>query len=468
MIERPNACTGGSSILTRNIASRLLRFAKGLRHHIALAVLGFRLAGADPALAEDADAAEQQHLYDLMAEHPTDYRLALEFVGIATKRGDYEAAIGALERLLYYNPDLPLLKYELGALYYRLGVYDVATRYLTQALASPELDAAAKARAEAYLADAVRQRQQSRLSGFLQTGLRYQSNASLEPASGTVRVNGQDFGLAPASGGKSDVNWFALVSLGHDYDLQNEDDDVLETRFVGYLTRQFHSQNLDSALVEASFGPRLPLAPQLLPGTTVKPYIVGGNAWVRDAQYLSSLGTGLALGIPSPWGAMLEPSFEWRRERFTTGDPAFSEFDSGDWFTTALSSTLALSERAAIDIRSYYRRGEAALRFQSFDQWGAEASLSFQFAPPFAAIPRSWGLSPFARVVRTSFDAPNPSIDAATAHTDTEWIAGLFLDAPLTAIFGAAASIQYDHAFSTLPNFRQNNLSITFGPTARF
>ncbi len=435
---------------------------------ILICALAFWLAGIGLSQAQDA-AAEQQRLYNLMALEPTNYQVTFAFVEVATARGDYEAAIGALERILYYNPDLPAVRYELGSLYYRLGVYEMANRYFREALASPDLDPATKARIEAYLPNADKQMQQSRLSGFIQTGLRYQSNANLEPVSGTVRIEGRDFELPPTKGGKSDVNWFGLASLSHDYDLQDQrGDTTLETRFTGYLTQQFRLHDLDVGLLDASVGPRLALAPELLPGATLKPYLLGGNSWVDGVQYLSSVGAGLSLDLPAPGDATFEPTFEWRRVIFATSAPALSEYGTGDWLTVGLASSFAISEQAAIEARTYYRRGEAGQNFQAFNQWGVEGALAFQFAPPSASIPQSWTISPFARLIATSFDAPNPFIDRHAAHADTEWIAGLAFDTPMTGTFGLSTAIQYDCTHSTLANYRLNNLSIISGPTIRF
>lgn len=431
--------------------------------------LGFLLAPIDASLAQDA-AAEQQRLYEQMVRQPTNYEVTSAYVKVATERGDYEAAIAALERLLYYNADLPQVKYELGVLYYRLGAYEMARRYFREALANPKLDAATRALIETNLSYADKQLQQSRLSVFAQTGLRYQTNASYAPSSGIVLFEGQDYGLLPSQGVKSDGNAFGLFGVSHDYDLQNERGDVLETRFIGYVSEQFQLRDLDVALFDVSFGPRMALAPDSLPGVTIKPYVAGGDSWVGGVPYLASVGAGLSFGIPVGAQLTFEPNFEWRHMDFNlnTSNPLLSEFNSGDWFSSGVSSSYSFSDQFRIDARAYYRRGEASESFQSFNQWVGEAALPYQFAPPFASIPRSWMVSPFARIVRTAFDAPNPFIDPTVTHADTEWVAGLILDTPISQNFGVSTTVEFDYADSTLANYRQQNFSILSGPTARF
>ena len=165
--------------------------------------------------------SEQERLFQQMLRNPKDVEVTFAYVKAATARGDYEAAIGALERILFYQPGLTRVKYELGSLYFRLGSYEMARRYFREALASPDIDLVTRDRIETSLPDTEKQLQQSRLSGFLATGLRYQTNASYAPTGGIVRLGGQDLALLPAATRKSDTNWFGLAGVSHDYDRWN-------------------------------------------------------------------------------------------------------------------------------------------------------------------------------------------------------------------------------------------------------
>ena len=221
-----------------------------------------------------------------MLHQPTNYEVTFAYVKVATDRGDYEAAIAALERLLYYNPNLAHVKYELGTLYFKLRSFDMAKRYFKEALVTPGLDPVTRSRIEGYLPDTERQTQQSRFAGFAQTGVRYQSNANFAPSNGLVNVGGQQLGLPTTNTKRSDSNWFGLVGLSHDYDLNDAAGSTFETRFTGYLTQQFALHDLDVGLVDGSFGWRIPIMSNLFPGASVKPYVTGGNIWVGGSQYL--------------------------------------------------------------------------------------------------------------------------------------------------------------------------------------
>lgn len=417
--------------------------------------------------ARAQDASAQDQLFQQMVRNPGNHEITFAYVKVATERGDYEAAIGALERLLFYNPKLTRVKYELGALYFRLGSYEMARRYFKEALASPDIDPITKERVETYLPDTEKQLQPSRFSGFAQTGIRSQSNASFAPGGGVLRLGGQDLALLPTARQKSDINWFGLVGLSHDYDLQNQRGDVLETRAVGYLTEQSRLKDLNVGFVDLSFGPRLALAPELLPGATIKPYVVGGNTWIGGSSYFSTAGAGVGVKIPVNDRFTFGPDFEWRRADFRNLDPV-AGFGSSDWYTTSLNASWNIAQQIKLDARGLYRRGESTLVFQSFDQWAIEAALTLEFAPPFVWMSRNWSIAPFVRWIDTRFDAPNPFIDPLVARSDNQWSVGALFNAPVTKNFGVSAAVQYDKTNSSLPNYRLENFSVMFGPTARF
>jgi hypothetical protein len=353
----------------------------------------------------------------------------------------------------------------------------MARRYFKDALVTPGLDPVTQSRIEGYLPDTERQTQQSRFAGFAQTGVRYQSNANFAPSNGLVNVGGQQLGLPSINTKRSDGNWFGMVGLSHDYDLNDTAGSSFETRFTGYLTQQFALHDLDVGLVDGSFGWRVPIMSNLFPGASVKSYVAGGNIWVGGSQYLSSGGAGIVFTLPVNARLTFEPGFEWRHVNVSintpTVNPAVSasqlnEFSTGNWYTGGMSVKYAIFETVRLDARGYYRRGESAADFQNFDQWVGEAALSFMVPPPLQWMPRHWIVSPFGRYTETDFDAPNPFLDPTTRRVDKTWTAGVILDTPITNWFGVKTTFQYDKTTSTLPNFRMDNYSVLSGPTARF
>jgi hypothetical protein len=429
---------------------------------------GALAAGSSAAYAQDFDDPVLDALFAQTVAQPLNYDLAFQFVKVATERGDYEAAIGVLERLLNYNPRLTRVKYELGALYFRLGSYEMARRYFRDALRSPDVDHVTRARIETYLPDAEKQSESSRWAGFLAAGLRYQTNPGFAPNTGTIMLGGQEFALLPTVQRQPDWNWYGVVGVSHEFDLNNQRGDVFETRFVGYGTQQFRFDELNVGLFDLNMGPRFALSSEYL-AATIRPYAVVGKTWVGGDPYLSTAGAGIEAKIPiGDWFA-LGPAFEWRR---ASVDPLVflpvSGFATGDWYTVALAWMAKLSQTTRVESRFLYRRGTAEFAWQNYHQWVGEAALVMEFAPPHAIMSRNWSIAPYVRIIQTQWDAANPFIDPVVVRDDIEWIVGAMFNAPIAHGIGVSAVVQYAKTDSSLVNYRTDNFSVMVGPTARF
>jgi hypothetical protein len=413
-------------------------------------------------------ATEQERLLQVTLAQPTNYDAAFDYVRVSIELRDYEAAIGTLERLLLYNVGLTRVRYELGALYFKLGSYEMAARYFREALASPDLDPTTRARIAVALPAAEKQLQPSRVSAFVQTGLRYQSNANFAPDGGIVRFTGIDIPLLPGERRRADWNAFALAGISHDFDLQNQRGDLIETRIVGYGTKPFRFGDLSVGFLEASVGPRLALSPDLWPKATIKPYAVGGFAIVDTDRYASG-GLGVVMGLPLSATITIEPGVEWRVSDVDNGGRIpFDILSSGESLSVGLGSTTTFAEGLSLQTRSAYRVTDGTLPWQSHEQFLSEAALAIEFAPPAEWMARQWTLSPHLRYARTEFDRPNPFVDPARRRQDNEWRVGVLLDAPITEVLGVSAAVQYSRNDSNIPNYRSDNLSFIIGPTARF
>ena len=136
---------------------------KALRGTVtAIAVLCCLGAASGTALAQSAAASaaaaanpEYQALFKRMFNNPQDMDATFKFAEVATRLGDYEAAIGALERVLFYNPNLARVKVELAQLYMRIGGKEVAQSYIDQALATPGVPPDVQAAAQQLLTSGI-------------------------------------------------------------------------------------------------------------------------------------------------------------------------------------------------------------------------------------------------------------------------------------------------------------------------
>ena len=420
-----------------------------------------------PALADPDAAGLRDELFRRTLKHPQDVSLALAYANACIELHDDEGAIGALERVLFYEPNDAHLKAQLGFLYTQLHSHQMAKQYFEAALASPDLDAITRSKIAALASATETGVTGNSAFAFIQTGVRYQTNAAFNPDSNTLRLLNQDFVFLHPQDRKADTNGFETVQLGYDYDLGNQRGDTIEARLTGYATQQLHLTDLNVGFYDISVGPRLALAPDALPGWTVKPYAVGGQVFLAGSRYLNSGGAGIVADLPVRPGYVIEPGAEIRRVDFNNVS-VFSSLNTGDTATVSLAGRAAFSDMFSAAARVYFTRDYADAAYQSSSSIAEEFSLAVRFPALFRSIPSPWSMSPYVKLQQIRFDAPNPFIDDITTRHDNEVQVGLVFDTPLSPNFGLVTNLQFAKVTSNIPNYRVNNFSVLSGPTVRF
>ena len=236
----------------RNASRAFARFLRRLatcRHHgAALAFAGlvcasgpaFAQVAPPPAPPSEADLrAEADLLFKRMLVKPNDLDTTFRFSEIETKLGDYEAAIGALERMLFYNPNLPRVKLELGLLYFRLHSFEMARSYFEAAVAAPDTPQDVRDEVAKFLAAIDRGVSDNQFAFYAQFGLRYQTNANAGPNSQVVQALGQNAVLSSQFKRTPDWNAFGISTMHHFYDFNNQRGDGWESDLSLYYARQF-------------------------------------------------------------------------------------------------------------------------------------------------------------------------------------------------------------------------------------
>lgn len=439
-------------------------------------IFGGLLVGAAlcaPVAAQNLQG-ERDRLAARIQAHPEDHEATYRFVILTTELRDYEAGIGALERLLMFNPDLSRAREELGFLYARLGVWEAAVQHLRAARAGGDLDSVQLARIDAQLPDIEKRTATNRLTLRMHTGLRAQSNANFFPANNLFQVGG--VGVASASARRGDLNSFQLVQAAHEYEFGNQRGDRLETRLTAYATQQFNLPQYSVALFSGSIGPRF-FMPRTVPGgLSVRPYLTGAVSLLGSNNYLSTGGAGASIRADFNSDFWLEPGAEWRSLWVAPAQGAFgvspyttlSTLAAGDVVTGYLSGAYRLFDNLQLDGRFGYSRANAFNAQQRSNQLDMQAMLRIEVEPPHPMIARSWTIAPYARFTQLVFDAANPLVNPFVARRDAAWTYGVMLDAPVTGTFGFAGNLEVAHNDSSLPNFRTHNISVSFGPTAKF
>jgi tetratricopeptide (TPR) repeat protein len=216
--------------------------------------------------------------------HPRSLDNTIRYGASAAAQGDIESAISTYEQLRFYNPRLGATRYQLGVLYYQLSSYAQARGYLQSALEMPDVTPELRQNIEDLLALADKKLQPDQFSGFAQTGLRHQSNASLGPGSQTVLASGGTINSNFLA--RPDWNWFGTVGLNYVHDFQTQSGETFEASAIAYDAQQFSLHQFDIGLLELRAGPRFALSPGDINGVTVKPYVVATGALLADAPYM--------------------------------------------------------------------------------------------------------------------------------------------------------------------------------------
>lgn len=443
---------------------------------LIVVALAAAIATAQPSLAQTPAAtsslkSEQQALFNRTLKEPTNLDVAFRYAEVSTKLNDFEAAIGALERMLFFNPNLPRVKLELGVLYFRLGSYEMAKSYFTNAIADPATPSEVRAKVQAFLDEIEKRSNPSIFSGLVQTGVRYQSNATAGPSGSLIRVFGFDGVLDQKFAKQPDWNFFSQGIVVHTLDLQTQRGDAWETQASAYLSEQRKIKRLDVAAIAAQTGPRIVLDSGQLPGTglSVRPYIGGLLVGLEDQYYLGSgLAGGAITWLPAPgWGVEFGGD-RGRRTFHNTETYLTADLQTGTLNTGYLAVRGPLLEGVRWQARGGILRNDARDDAQSYLQRVLELSVSYDFNSKLMGETQRVTLSPFAGVTWTDYRQPNPLVDPDVTRKDRERFVGLALDAQVYKSFGLGIRLQYSSTDSNLPNFRTGNLSVSAGPTFRF
>ena len=122
--------------------------------------------------------AQKSALFQQMLRNPGDLDTTFSYADVSARLGDYEAAVSALDRMLLFNPNLPRVQLEIGALYFRMGSYDLARDYFVRAAAANP-PPAVRERINEYMAQIEKATSRHHLSGYVFLGGQYQSDANV-------------------------------------------------------------------------------------------------------------------------------------------------------------------------------------------------------------------------------------------------------------------------------------------------
>ena len=206
-------------------------------------------------------------------------------------------------------------------LYFRLGSYQTARNYLATAVESPTVPPKVRKRAKTFIAEIDRRLSRHRLSGSVSAGMRYQTNATADPSTTTVRLLGSDVELDNQFTAQSDWNGFVIVSLEYLYDFKTVHGEMFEATALLYGARQVTQSQVNLGIAELTAGPRMALIPNLVSHLTVRPYGIFTFVALDDARYYWAPGGGFEFSKLFGKNTLAKLIFEARDRRFNnTGE----------------------------------------------------------------------------------------------------------------------------------------------------
>jgi len=455
----------------------------------AAAVLVFCLLSAMPGAgrAQELSPAERsrleaqkEQLFQQTLRDPSNLDVAFAYADISAKLGDNEAAVSALERMLLFNPSLPRVQLELGALYFRMGSYEIARTYFDKALAAnpPE---EVKARIARYEAEISRLAAPQRLSGFIFFGPQYQSDANIAPGSPLIHSPVGDVLLNSQFVKKADEDFFASSAILYSYDLGTQTRDTIEAAGTGFANHYSSVTRLDLGLAEATLGPRFnfPEPAPWVNSVSLKPYAIANDVRLGGNQYFHTFGVGgeSTAIVFDDW--RLKSVFEYRNKNFNNAPdrPLSRGLNGSDkllsLFVTKPITTEPLSE---LNLEFDFLNQDTRLAYYANRSYAGSLAYRIRYDDPLRLFRYPWETTLFVSRSWANYSGPdpccntsgNPLVFIPAARFDRHWRFGVTHSFQVGEASAIVIQLQRDVVSSNLPLYAYTSNSILIGPQFRF
>jgi hypothetical protein len=475
-------------LIKNNATALLLWSVSGVLCWVVAAALLFPPAGTAAKAAVGGEAmsleAQKEALLQQMLRDPSNLDVAFAYADVSARLGDYEAAVSTLDRMLLFNPDLPRVQAELGALYFRMGSFELARIYLQKAAAAnPPPDV--RARIDQYLAEIERNQTPYRLSGYFFSGIQYQTDANVAGSSlilspiGPV-VLGNQF-TKQASG-----SIFASSSVLYSYDMGTQTRDTFDITGVAYLDHYFNSlvNRLDLALLEVTAGPRFNFPNGTLIGgnsTSFGPYGIFDETALGWDQYFVGGGFGLEYD-QTVWNDLtLRGVFEFREKSFTNAPlrPLSTGLNGSDKLVS-LQAAKPINATSALNLEFDYLDQSTQANFYTSMSYAVAGAYRIRYDDPLGITKYQWETSPYVGRLWSNYAAPDPCCVTTTtpatvaypsgfsSQLTQRWRFGVTQTWQVLANAAIVVQLERDIISSNLPLYAYSNTSVLIGTQIRF
>jgi len=458
-----------------------------LRHLLPLLlIISATLSAGPTAWADTLTAAarakleaQKEALFQRMLREPANLDITFAYADLSARLGNDEAAVAALERMLLFNPNLPRVDLELGALYFRMGSFETSRSYFDKALAAnppPEV----RQHIKEYLAQINEHESPQQFVGYAFVGAQYQSDANVAPSSPLIHSPIGDVLLSSQFIKHHDFDLFGTAVARYSYDLQTQDRDTLEVDSTIYANHYMQFSRLDLDFAEVSFGPRLRFPHPGLPGVqsaTLRPYVIANEVGLGENQYFWTYGSGLELTAKMAHDIDFKGSVEIRRKKFTNAPdrPLSSGLNGTDKLVT-LALTKMVTPMSQVGLEAEFLDQVTALRFYSNRTYSLSASYRIRYADPTHTLRLPWESALFAGRSWGYYAAPDPCCSTSglpfspsfSNRFDRRWRIGLSQTFMVRDNVGIVVQLQRDVVSSDLPLYAYTSNSALVGARISF
>ena len=418
-------------------------------------------------IADRADLeSRRQQLFQRMLAAPSNLDLAFEYAALSEQAGDLEAAISTLERMLVFAPGLPRLQFELGVLYYSLGSWSTAKSYFTTVMQQPAVPDDVRNQIGAYMAQIETRATGNNSFGEVGVGLRYQTNANAGPDSPFVDIGGIEFTLDPGALGVADTNGYVTARFHNAIDLASQGD-RFDIDMSAYGALYAHEDQLNTGVVELSFGPDYNLAAIGIDNARLKLHGDFGAAILSGDPYIASAGVGADFIATLDARTRLTLSADARHEEYFDSDLRPNSSDrTGQRYTGGARIDYMVTPDVAVFTLLESTRKVAAVDYLSSWKIGASGGVIWSFGAPTGGDD-PWAFTTSAGIEREVADANDPMISPDAEVKNTGYLsAGLIV--PVGESFTLNSSVTYSVSESNYDLSNYDNTAVSVGLAKRF
>ncbi len=266
----------------------------------------------------------------------------------------------------------------------------VAAAYFKTADSAPDVTPDMQAQIASYAAGATQATAADRTMGSIMFGGRYQSNANGGASSPLVDLNGIEFQLNSAAMADPDANGFVAGNLHYSHDLASQGD-KLDADISVYGSVYGKHDDLDTAAIEAEFGPVFNLERFAIAHSTLGIYGIAGAVGLKTDPYLYTAGVGTVLTTNFDPATQAQLRLEYRYEDYINSDlrPTVSDM-TGSRIRLTGNLRHQVTPALAVYGSAYGERKDAVMGFDADWEAGAldrrHAAVQGRAGEPAAAV----------------------------------------------------------------------------------